>query len=230
MRTFYSALANSLTAFLTNTFVWFAVTFWVYLETRSVIATAVMAGIYTSTVALSGFFLGSLVDRYPKKNVLMLSSVCSLVLYALAGLMFVATPRGDFTDAFSVSLWVFIVLSLVGQAWTFLTTVELSSLWSSGWFPRDGDFDIVLMDMQMPVMDGLTATREIRLHEAAMGLTRTPVVMLTSSGLLGDVVAGYELGANSYVQKPVDFLEFRDTVRLIAAYWLTVNEPPRRVR
>ena len=63
MRTFHSALANSLAAFLTNNLVWFAVTFWVYLETRSVIATAVMAGIFTSTVALSGFFLGSLVDR-----------------------------------------------------------------------------------------------------------------------------------------------------------------------
>src|SRR5918999_6205631 len=109
MKTFYFTLGNSLAAFLINTFVWFAVTFWVYLETKSVIATAVMAGIYTSTVALSGLFLGSLVDRYPKKNVMMLSSVCSLVLYALACAIFISTPRASFTDASSVSLWVFIV-------------------------------------------------------------------------------------------------------------------------
>ena len=59
MKRFYFTLANSLAAFLINMFVWFAITFWVYLETRSVMAMAVMAGIYTSTVALSGLFLGS---------------------------------------------------------------------------------------------------------------------------------------------------------------------------
>ena len=57
MKTFYAVLGNALVAFLANTFVWFAVTFWVYLQTRSVIATSVMAGVYTGTVAVSGFFL-----------------------------------------------------------------------------------------------------------------------------------------------------------------------------
>jgi CheY-like chemotaxis protein len=55
---------------------------------------------------------------------------------------------------------------------------------------RDGDYDLMLMDMQMPVMDGLTATREIRLHEAAMGLNRTPVVMLTANALAEHVASG----------------------------------------
>src|SRR5688500_3573249 len=64
VKTFYAILANALAASLTNTFVWFALTFWVYLETQSVIATSMMAGVYTVTVAVSGFFLGSLVDRY----------------------------------------------------------------------------------------------------------------------------------------------------------------------
>ncbi|MGH2541236.1 MAG: MFS transporter [Ardenticatenaceae bacterium] len=114
MKTFYAILANSLAASLINTFVWFAVTFWVYLETRSVIATAVMAGIFTTTVALSGFFLGSLVDRYPKKNVMMLSSLGSFCLYALAGAIFASTPPAVFADPSSVTLWVFIVLTLVG--------------------------------------------------------------------------------------------------------------------
>lgn len=114
MKTFYSALANSLVASLTNSFVWLAVTFWVYLETKSVIITAVMAGIYASTVAVSGVFLGSLVDRHAKKNVMMLSSIGSLVLYALACLIIVIMPRENFTDASSISLWVFIVLALAG--------------------------------------------------------------------------------------------------------------------
>ena len=128
MKKFYFVLANSLAAFLINTFVWFAITFWVYLETRSVVATAVMAGIYTSTVALSGLFLGSLVDRYPKKNVMMLSSVCSLVLYTLACLIFVFTPRETFADASSVRLWMFIVLALIGAIIGNLRGIALSTL------------------------------------------------------------------------------------------------------
>ena len=111
---FYAALANSLVASVTNTFVWFAITFWVYLETRSVIATSVMAGVYTVTVAFSGFLLGSLVDRYPKKVAMILSSSTSLVLFALAWLIFVLTPPAAFGDVVSPALWVLIFLALAG--------------------------------------------------------------------------------------------------------------------
>ncbi|HEX5875172.1 MAG TPA: MFS transporter [Pyrinomonadaceae bacterium] len=128
MKTFYSVLVNSVAAFLINNSVWFAVTFWVYLETRSVIATAVMAGIYTSTVALSGFFLGSLVDRYPKKHVMLLSSIVSIVLYALAAAVFVTTPTEVFTNASSARLWIFIVLSLVGAIIGNLRGIALMTL------------------------------------------------------------------------------------------------------
>ena len=97
-KTFYAVLANSVVASLTNTFVWFAVTFWVYLQTKSVLATSVMAGVYLLTVASSGFFLGSLVDRYKKKTAMLLSSICSLVLYLFAYIIFVSTPTAVFTD------------------------------------------------------------------------------------------------------------------------------------
>ncbi len=127
-KTFHVTLANSLAAFVTNNFVWFAVTFWVYLETRSVIATSVMAGVFTLTIAFSGFFLGSLVDRYPKKRVMLLSSVISLVLYAIAGFIFVTTPYEVFTDAASVRLWIFIVLALVGAIGGNLRAIALSTL------------------------------------------------------------------------------------------------------
>jgi len=128
MKTFHAALANSLAAFLTNTFVWFAVTFWVFLETRSVIAMSVMAGIYTLTVAFSGFLLGSLVDRYPKKRVMMLSSIISLILFALATLIYVTAAREVFKDASSVRLWIFIVLTLVGAIVGNLRSIALSTL------------------------------------------------------------------------------------------------------
>ena len=128
MKTFHAILANSLIAFVTNNFVWFAVTFWVFLETRSVIATSVMAGVFTLTIAFSGFLLGSLVDRYPKKRVMMLSSFVSLALYAIAGFIFITTPYEEFADASSVRLWIFIVLSLVGAIGGNLRAIALSTL------------------------------------------------------------------------------------------------------
>jgi MFS transporter, DHA3 family, multidrug efflux protein len=128
MKTFHAALANSLVAFVVNNFVWFAVTFWVYLETKSVIATSVMAGVFTLTVAFSGFLLGSLVDRYPKKRVMLLSSIVSLVLYAIAGFIFFTTPYEEFADASSIRLWIFIVLALVGAIGGNLRGIVLSTL------------------------------------------------------------------------------------------------------
>jgi DHA3 family multidrug efflux protein-like MFS transporter len=125
---FYAVLGNTLAAFLTNTFVWFAVTFWVYLETQSVIATSVMAGVYTLTVAGSGFFLGSLVDRYPKRRVMAGSSAGSLALYALALGVYLSTPQEAFADASSVRLWVFVVLALVGAVAGNVRSIALSTL------------------------------------------------------------------------------------------------------
>ena len=128
MKTFYAILANALAAFLTNAFVWFAVTFWVYLGTKSVVATSVMAGVYTGTVAFSGFFLGSLVDRYRKKTVMLLSSICSLLLYLVAGAIYVSTPPQTFTNPASPILWVFIVLALFGAIAGNLRSIALSTL------------------------------------------------------------------------------------------------------
>jgi MFS transporter, DHA3 family, multidrug efflux protein len=125
---FYSILANTLVASVTNTFVWFAVTFWVYLETRSVIATSVMAGVYTVTVAFSGFLLGSLVDRYPKKVAMLLSSLTSLGLFTLAWLVFAFTPPTAFGDAASPMLWVLIVFSLAGAIAGNLRSIALLTL------------------------------------------------------------------------------------------------------
>ncbi len=128
LKIFYAILANTLASSVTNTFVWFAVTFWVYLETKSVIATSVMAGVYTVTVAISGFFLGSLVDRHKKKSVMIFSSICSLFLYALALIIFVSTPPVVFTDPSSVMLWLFVVLALFGAIAGNLRGIALSTL------------------------------------------------------------------------------------------------------
>jgi signal transduction histidine kinase/CheY-like chemotaxis protein len=77
---------------------------------------------------------------------------------------------------------------------------------------RDGDFDIILMDMQMPVMDGLTATREIRLNEAAMGLPRKPIVMLTANALPEHIASAEAAGADRHLAKPFDAAELLQLV------------------
>ncbi|RAJ97782.1 DHA3 family multidrug efflux protein-like MFS transporter [Larkinella arboricola] len=125
---FYLLLANTLVASLTNSCVWYALTFWLYLETKSVVATSVMAGIYLGTVAFSGFFLGSLVDHYRKKTVMMGSSLCSLGFYLLALLLYSVTPSSVFSNPTSLSLWAFILLGLLGAIVGNVRSIAISTL------------------------------------------------------------------------------------------------------
>lgn len=113
MKTFYKLLVNSLIAGVTNNFVWFALTFWIYLETKSVLATSYIAGIYLVATALSGFWFGSIVDHHRKKNVMLLSSVISFILFTVGLLFFTATPPEIFTDIHNFQLWI-LVLFLMG--------------------------------------------------------------------------------------------------------------------
>jgi DHA3 family multidrug efflux protein-like MFS transporter len=127
-KSFYNILANTLLASIVNTFVWFAVTFWAYLQTESVIVTSVMAGVYTVTVALSGFFLGSLVDRYKKKVAMMLSSGLTLIFFALALFIYMSSPPERFTTHTSGVLWLFIVAALAGAIAGNLRGIALSTV------------------------------------------------------------------------------------------------------
>ena len=82
---------------------------------------------------------------------------------------------------------------------------------------------LVLLDLRLPKVDGLEVLRRIR-EDPRTCLTR--VVILTSSREDRDLVEGYERGANSYVRKPVDFLEFNEAVKQLSLYWLLINERP----
>ena len=81
---------------------------------------------------------------------------------------------------------------------------------------RADRFDLVLMDMQMPVMDGLSATREIRRIETAAGLPRTPVVMLTANALPEHVNAADSAGADRHMSKPINAQTLLETVAELA--------------
>lgn len=84
---------------------------------------------------------------------------------------------------------------------------------------------VVLLDLKLPIVDGLEVLEQIRKNPPTKFL---PVVILTSSSEDEDIIKGYELGANSYIRKPVDFSEFVASVGKLGLYWILLNEHPSR--
>jgi len=82
---------------------------------------------------------------------------------------------------------------------------------------------VTLLDLKLPKVDGLEVLRRIRSDPRTRGY---PVVVLTSSKEDQDIAMSYDLGANSYIRKPVDFQQFIEAVRQLGLYWLLLNEPP----
>jgi CheY-like chemotaxis protein len=84
---------------------------------------------------------------------------------------------------------------------------------------------VIFLDLKMPKVDGIDVLRAIRADNRTKMI---PVVILTSSKEQRDIVEGYKLGVNAYIQKPVDFEEFRRVIEQMGLFWLVVNQPPPR--
>lgn len=82
---------------------------------------------------------------------------------------------------------------------------------------------LALLDLKLPKLDGLEVLRQAKSDTRTKGI---PIVILTSSREERDLLNSYLLGANSYIQKPMDFNQFRQTVKQLGLYWLTLNQPP----
>jgi DHA3 family multidrug efflux protein-like MFS transporter len=127
-RTFLHLLLSTLVVSVINFTTWFAVTFWVYLETRSVFATGMIAGIFLVSIAGTGIWFGSLVDHHRKKTVMQWSAAVSLLLYAGCLATYLSVPDATFRDPGSVTLWVFVVLLMLGVVTGNLRTIALPTL------------------------------------------------------------------------------------------------------
>jgi two-component system, response regulator len=82
---------------------------------------------------------------------------------------------------------------------------------------------VILLDLKLPIVDGLEVLRAIR---ESPRTKRLPVVILTTSKEECDLTAGYDLGVNSYIRKPIDFEQFAKVIQELGLYWLVLNEPP----
>jgi CheY-like chemotaxis protein len=102
----------------------------------------------------------------------------------------------------------------------------LDYLYKRGKFVHEnGDPAVILLDIKMPRMNGIEVLKHIRADEK---FKLIPIIMVTSSGEEKDLVESYKLGANSYVVKPIDVVQFLDAIKVLGQYWAIINQPPPR--
>lgn len=126
-RSFVQVLVNTLIANVTTSYLWFALTFWVYLETRSVLATAIIGGTYMLFVALFGIVFGVIVDHLRKKTVMLISAGVTLATYLLAGGVWMGVGAKGILDLGGVWFWVFSGVILLGGVVENLRNIALST-------------------------------------------------------------------------------------------------------
>jgi DHA3 family multidrug efflux protein-like MFS transporter len=167
-RTFLHLLVNTAVAGLTTSFLWFALTFWTYLETRSILATGLIGGAYMLLVSMSSIVFGSLVDRLRKIAAMRLSSVLTLGFFALAAGLWLAVPGAEMTDLSRPWFWTFALLILIGSVVEHMRNIALST-----------SVTILVPDDRRDRANGLVGT--------AQGITflTTSVLSGLSIGLLG---------------------------------------------
>ena len=126
-RTFRQLLANTLMTGVTSTFLWFAVTFWVYVETRSVVATGVIGGAFSISSALIGPWFGTYVDRHRKMTALSLTTSMALACFVVAAAVYVAVDAGDLLRLTKPWFWVLIGVTLLGSVAGQMRSIVMST-------------------------------------------------------------------------------------------------------
>jgi DHA3 family multidrug efflux protein-like MFS transporter len=126
-KTFRQLLLNTLVSGVTSSFLWFALTFWVYLETRSVVATGVIGGAFALSSAVLGPYFGTFVDRHRKHHAMMVTTSLSLACFAVATLVFVAVPTSSLLSLTHPAFWVLVGATLLGSVAGNMRGIALST-------------------------------------------------------------------------------------------------------
>ena len=126
-RVFRRLLVNTLVTGVTSSFLWFALTFWAYLETRSVIATGVIGGAFSIASAILGPFFGTYVDRHRKHTAMMLAGTLSTVCFAAATALYLAVPGDDLLKFRQPWFWLLVALTLGGSVAGNMRGIALST-------------------------------------------------------------------------------------------------------
>lgn len=127
MKHFYSLLVNTLIANVTTTFLWFCLTFWVYLETRSVLATAIIGGAYMLLASAAAIPFGTFVDHNKKKRVMQLATYVALVAFIIGLILFVSIPEANLLALNQPWFWLFTVIILSGSVIESARNIALST-------------------------------------------------------------------------------------------------------
>jgi MFS transporter, DHA3 family, multidrug efflux protein len=128
MNTFYKLIGNVFCVVTMTNFLWFSLTFWVYLSTNSVIATGILGGIYALLSAISSFSFGYIVDRFNKKHAMAGATILSMILFGAALLVFLSTPIQAFSSISNPILWLLVILILSGSILGSIHTIATSTL------------------------------------------------------------------------------------------------------
>jgi DHA3 family multidrug efflux protein-like MFS transporter len=127
MRTFLQVLVNTAIANVTTSYLWFGLTFWVYLETRSVLATGIIGGAYMLLVALFGMVFGSIVDRHRKHQAMIFASATTLAAFLVAGVLYLLFPESALLDLGGPWFWLFAGIILFGGVIENMRNIALST-------------------------------------------------------------------------------------------------------
>lgn len=127
MKNFYQILINTLIANVTTSFLWFALTFWVYIETQSVLATGIVGGVYMLLVSTFSIVFGTIVDHHKKKNVMVASTLLTLIFFSVAGIIFSIYDESQLLDWTGPVFWSFAGILLIGAVIENMRNIALST-------------------------------------------------------------------------------------------------------
>lgn len=127
MKYFYQVLINTLIANVTTSYLWFALTFWVYLETKSVLATGIIGGAYMLFVAMFSIVFGTIVDHNKKKAVMVFSSIFTFIAFAIAGSLYLLFPESTLLAINGPMFWLFAGIILLGGVVENMRNIALST-------------------------------------------------------------------------------------------------------